>query len=135
MANTTTYPVSGDKTPAAQAQRETHWRRVLDRCGKSGLTRTAFCSRESINESSLSWWARVLRERDETRRPKTATKPRRRKRTRSHFVPVRVIEAVPAVNATPVEVVARGGRVVRVQPGFDVPTLRRVIAALEDLSC
>lgn len=134
MANTTTYPMPGDRTPAAQAQRETHWRRLLDRCQKSGLTRTAFCRREGVSESALNWWIRALRERDQPRRPKRVAKPQRRKHTRSHFIPVRVIEAA-AVNATPVEVVTRSGRVVRVQQGFDAPTLRRVIAALEGLSC
>jgi hypothetical protein len=51
----------------------------------------------------------------------------------SPFVPVRLV-----ANATPaaaVEVVLRGGRVVRVAAGFAAQTLREVVAALEDLPC
>jgi hypothetical protein len=51
----------------------------------------------------------------------------------SPFVPVRLV-----ADATPtaaVEVVLRGGRVVRVAAGFAAKTLREVVAALEDLPC
>lgn len=135
MAIMTAYPGHGDRTPAAQAQRETHWRRVVDRCRKSGLTRSTFCRREGINENALTWWVGVLRERDGARRPVAAAKPKQRHRPRPAFIPVRVIEAAPAASAAPLEVVARGGRVVRIPPGFDPTTLRRVIATLEELPC
>jgi hypothetical protein len=50
----------------------------------------------------------------------------------SPFVAVRLVEdAAPAA----VEVVLRGGRVVRVAAGFAAQTLRAVVAALEDLPC
>jgi len=133
MANTTAYPGHGDRTPAAQAQRETYWRQVVDRCHKSGLTRSAFCRREGINDNALTWWVRVLRERDGTRPPAAGAKSIPRHRPRSAFVPVRVVPTVPVSGAGSMEVVARGGRVVRVQPGFDPALLQRVVAALESL--
>jgi len=133
MASTRAYPGYGDRTPAAQAQREAHWRQVVDRCRKSGLTRSAFCRREGINDNALTWWVRVLRERDRARRPAAAAKSKQRHRPRSAFVPVRVVPAVPASGAGSMEVVARGGRVVRVQTGFDPALLQRVVAALEGL--
>jgi hypothetical protein len=49
-------------------------------------------------------------------------------------VPVRLIEdAAPPASA--IEVILRGGRVVRVSAGFAVQTLRAVVAALEELPC
>jgi hypothetical protein len=48
------------------------------------------------------------------------------------FVPVRLIEE-PSPGATAVEVVVRGGRLVRVAPGFRADTLREVVAVLETL--
>lgn len=135
MAGTRGYPEHGNRTPAARARRETHWRRVLDRCRASGLTRSAFCQREGIDANALTWWVRVLRERDEARRPAADPKRDRRARPLAAFVPVRVIEAVPAANGASVEVVTRGGRVVRLSAGFDPGLLQRVVAALEDLPC
>jgi len=52
----------------------------------------------------------------------------------SPFLPVRLVEDTPPPAAT-VEVVLRGGRVVRVAAGFSAHTLREVVAALEDLPC
>jgi len=51
----------------------------------------------------------------------------------SPFVPVRLVEETACGAA--VEVVVRGGRVVRVAAGFAAQTLRAVVAALEDLPC
>jgi hypothetical protein len=135
MAITATYPAQGDRTPAARTQREMHWRRTLDRWRKSGLNQLAFCQRESVNPNVFNWWVRALRKRDEARSPRTAAQQTPRHRPRPAFVPVRVIEAAPSANATALEVLARGGRVVRVGPDFDPVLLRRVIAALEGLPC
>jgi hypothetical protein len=51
----------------------------------------------------------------------------------SLFVPVRLVEDSPPAGA--VEVVLRGGRVVRVAAGFAAETLRAVVAALEERPC
>lgn len=40
------YPENGDNTPVARAQRETYWRRVIERWKSSGLPKTAFCERD-----------------------------------------------------------------------------------------
>jgi hypothetical protein len=52
---------------------------------------------------------------------------------RSPFVPVRLVEDTPPAAA--VEVVLRGGRVLRVAAGFSAQTLREIVATLEDLPC
>ncbi len=134
MANDNSYPGVGDRTPSARAQREEHWRRVLSRQQQSGLTKAAFCAREQIQPSALSWWARQVSERDAARRK---PKPKKTRRTSRHpsFLPVRVIEAMPAAGTPAVEIVTRDGHVVRVMPGFDAATLRRTVAALEGRSC
>jgi hypothetical protein len=53
---------------------------------------------------------------------------------KSPFVPVRLVDDKPPPT---VEVVLRGGRVVRVTAGFEAQILRAVVAALEegDLPC
>lgn len=135
MANEILYPKVGDRTPSARAQRAEHWRRVLARQQQSGLSMAAFCAREQITPSALNWWARELRKREsEPRKPEP--KKIKRKRRRSAFVPVRVIEAtMPVANGFAVEVLTRDGQVIRVRPGFDAVTLRRAVAALEGRPC
>lgn len=128
------YPRQGNHTPSARAQREEHWRRVLVRQERSGLTKVAFCRREGIGNSALNWWARELRERDGPRRKAAARKAPRQSR-RPAFVPVHVIEAATPASVPAVEVVTRAGHVIRLSPGFDPTTLRRAVAALEGQPC
>lgn len=132
-----TYPRAGDRTPSACAQREEHWRRNLARQQQSGLTAAAFCRREQIRPSALSWWARELRERNGAHRTTATKKTPPRKPNRPAFVPVKVIEATPRVAgpSPELEVVTRGGHVIRLKPGFDAATLRRAVAALEGQPC
>lgn len=135
MANPTTYPHSGDRTPSARAQREEHWRRVLARQQQSELSRLAFCRREGINENAFTWWAQELRRRDQSQQPGNGKTSRRKRAQRAAFVPVHVIQASPRNGFSVLEVVTRSGHVVRVQPDFDPATLRKVIAALEGQAC
>lgn len=132
MANDSTYPSAGDRSPSACAQREEHWRRVLARQRQSGLTKRNFSRREEISESALAWWGRELARRDGAHAPARKRKTRRKTRAaRPAFVPVHVIQALPAATASAIEVVTRGGHVVRLRPDFDPATLRKVVAALE----
>lgn len=131
------YPRSGTRTPEAKARREAHWRRLLQRWKQSGLPKTDFAQREKISPDVLYWWDREIQRRDQGRRPAAA---RSRKRQASPatrhdtFIPVRVIEPTPPAAPSSLEVVA-GGRLVRVRPGFDPETLRRLVAVLEDRAC
>lgn len=137
MANESTvpgYPRAGNRTPSACAQREEHWRRVLARQEQSGLTRAAFCRREGIKDNALSWWAREMRLRGHAGRRATPRNTRRKGASRHSFVPVRVIEEAP-VTASALEVVTRSGHIIRLHPGFDPATLRKVVAALEGQPC
>lgn len=127
------YPPNGSRAPDARARREAHWREVLARWKTSDLSKVDFARRENISKSVLSWWGAEIRRRDRTRQRATARAPEPTPKPmpkRAAFIPVRVIEpAAPAI-----EFVA-GGRTIRVRPGFDPETLRRLVAALEDRSC
>jgi len=134
------YPAHGDRTSGAQRQRREHWQAVLRRWRRSGVDLVEFGRREGINDTTLSWWARKLRMRDcdrvrakATSAPKQKSKPKAA--TESAFARVRVIEAAPRENAIAIEIVTRAGYVVRVRPGFDLPALRRTVAALDGLPC
>ena len=132
-----TYSAPGRLTREAHEQRQQHWRGVIARWRESGLSMAEFCWREGIGDNRLSWWVHRLRapERDDAA-AKAAPKKKPSIAARARFVPVRVIEAPPAAaSAAPLEVVTRGGHVIRLAPGFDPATLRRAVAALEGRPC
>lgn len=126
----TTYPGLGDNSPAARAQRETHWRRLVERWKASGQPKSMFCEREGISDASLHWWLREL-ERRSGRRPgfRPPQKPPAKKAPRPEFVPVQVVPSLQAAVKAVELVVA--GYVVRVVPDFDPETLRRLLDLLE----
>ena len=47
----------------------------------------------------------------------------------------RYFEPVAAPREAPIEIALRGGRTVRVGPGFDEATLARLVAVLEEATC
>jgi transposase len=117
--------------------KERHWRHHVAAWRRSGQSVRAYCAAEGLAEPSFYAWRRALAERErcggtKTRRG-TSADPTAVCDAASAFVPVRLVEEAPAVAA--VEVVLRGGRVVRVAAGFTAETLRAVVAALEDLPC
>ena len=97
--------------------REPHWRRVLARWRRSGLSVRAFCRAEGISEPSFYLWRRKLDQAD----PK---KPA--------FLPVHVVteEAKPPATRD-IEIVLANGRCLRVGPGFDPHTLVTLVDLLE----
>lgn len=124
-------------------QKERHWRRHVAAWRRSGGSVRAYCESEGLSEPSFYAWRRLLSERD----PRGAVRPKRGADVRttrgsraadaaavSPFVPVRLVAETPT-GTSAVEVVLRGGRVVRVAAGFAAKTLREVVAALEDLPC
>ena len=101
--------------------KERFWRRVVQRWQRSGQTIRAYCRTHGLSEPSFYAWRRTLADRDQQRSEAGST---------GLFAPVRLI-AEPAA----LEVVCRGGRVVRVAAAFDPAALRAVVAALEELPC
>ena len=106
---------------ARDERKEQQWRRWIGEWRASGLSVRAFCDRRGLALPSFYAWRRTLE------RPAAGVPA---------FVPVQVVaDGVPA-QAGALEVVLRDGRAVRVAPGFDAATLRRLLAVLEgERSC
>ena len=126
--------------------KERHWRQHVAAWRRSGWSVRAYCDSEGLSEPSFYGWRRVLAERDlraagnGVASDKAAATPAHGRAASatahaavSPFVPVRIVE--DAAPAPAVEIVLRGGLVVRVTAGFMAKTLRDVVAALEDLPC
>ena len=93
------------------------WEGLIREQGESGECVRGFCRRRRLSESRFHWWRRELRSRG--------------------------LEGFAAVTVTDVgdeegrgiEVVGRGDRRIRIRPGFDEETLRRVVGCLEAEGC
>jgi len=136
--STNSYPKPGTRTPEAKARREAHWRTVLNRWRASGLPKTEFARREQISPDVLGWWQTEIQKRDGAMRRKASASEAAQTRWKAvpqpaAFVPVRVVEPLPTPSPAPIEVLA-GDHTVRVRPGFDPETLRRLFAILKDQS-
>ena len=101
-------------------QKERQWRRWIDQWRASGLSVQAFCARHDLAPARFYHWRRVLQRR-------AAEEPA--------FVPVRVVADAVPTQASALEVVLTDGRAVRIAPGFDAATLRRLLAVLEGRPC
>jgi transposase-like protein len=105
--------------------KEQFWRRLLAQWRDSGLSVRAFCRQHRLTEPNFYAWRRILDQRD-------AHGPR--------FVPVRVVpepqppagnDSAPTAQAA-LELLLGPTRRLRIAPGFDAPTLRRLLALLEE---
>lgn len=97
--------------------REPHWRRVLARWRRSGLSVRAFCRAEGISEPAFYVWRRKL-DRADPKKPA--------------FLPVHVVTEEAKQPATrDIEIVLVNGRRLRVGPGFDPRTLVTLVDLLE----
>src|SRR6516225_8691449 len=100
---------------ARDERKEGQWRRWIDEWQASGLSARAFCQRRGLTVASFYAWRRVLR---------------RRAAEKAAFVPVQVVADGVPTQASALEVVLADGRAVRVLPGFDAATLRRLLVVL-----
>jgi transposase len=107
--------------------KERFWRDALRRWRSSGQTIRGFCRDQGLLEVSFHAWRRTIAWRDE-QVPSAMLVERE-----PVFVPLRLTPTVPTANAVPLELVLGSGRIVRVSPGFDAGTLRRLLAVLHDL--
>lgn len=98
-------------------RKEQQWRRWIQNWRYSGLSVRAFCARHGLTPANFYAWRRELQRRN-------AAPPA--------FVPVCVVPDHGSARDGRVEVVLRGGRAVRVGPGFDAETLRQLLAVLEE---
>jgi len=99
-------------------QKERFWRTMLQRWRQSGLSVRHFCVQHGLAQPSFYAWRRTLAQRDALQ-----------------FVPVRVAaDAPPAATTEPtaLELLLDGPRRLRIGPGFDGPTLQRLLALLAE---
>lgn len=114
-----------------------HWRSHVAAQAASGLSGVAYCGEHGLHAKSFYRWRRVF---GGAATPPTIVSPGDGL-ARLVFAEVRVGDSVrvPEVSVADgcarVEVVAQGGRAIRVWPGFDGETLARAVAVLEGLSC
>jgi transposase len=101
---------------ARDERKERQWRRRIEQWRASGLSVRDFCARHRLATASFYNWRRVLERR-------AAAEPA--------FVPVQIVADKGPVQASALELVLADGRAVRVAPGFDAATLRRLLAVLE----
>lgn len=103
-----------------QSAKEQFWRRMLRQWRASGLSVRAFCRLHDLAEASFYSWRRALAQ-CQGEQPT--------------FVPVRVVAEATATDLSPaggLELVLVRGRVLRIGSAFDEPTLRRLLALLEE---
>jgi len=104
------------------SSKERFWRARVRQWRRSGLSVRGFCQEHGLSEPRFYAWRRLLAKRD------AAT---------VRFVPVQVTPAATQATAADssvaaVELVLDAGRRLRVGPGFDGPTLTRLLALLEE---
>ena len=123
------------RRPQRDRSKEQHWRHHLTAWRRSGLTVRAYCRAQGLSEPSFYAWRRTLLERRHTHPADRTADPTHPSPTAaaSAFLPVRLVD--PLAVTPPVEVVLRGGRLLRVTPGFSPATVRELVAVLEDLPC
>jgi len=102
-------------------KKEAYWRRQLVEHRSSGSSVVGFCRRRRIAPHQFYWWKRRLSRLDDQDGAGQAE-------NEPAFVPVRL--PVFSFSAGLIEVVHPGGCVVRIPPGFDADSLRRVLDAL-----
>jgi transposase len=102
------------------SSKEQYWRRMVRLWRNSGLSVRAFCEKHGLSQPSFYGWRRTLAQRDEAA---------------VRFVPVQVVpEPESAAESGPgtLVLVLSTGRRLRIEPGFDGPTLTRLLALLEE---
>jgi transposase len=104
------------------SSKEQFWRRMMRLWRSSGLSVRAFCEEQGFSQPSFYVWRRRLAECDAAAAP---------------FVAVRVAAEPQAPSkadgsAGAVELVLNDGRRLRVGPGFDGSTFKRLLTLLEE---
>jgi hypothetical protein len=110
---------------------EERWRGVFETWQQSGLKPGAFCEQQGFSIGTFSYWRHRIRKLD-------GVAPSYRKREvpphrKQAFLPVRLNAS--SVRPAVIEVVLKGGRMLRVSKGADEALLRMVIGALEGAGC
>ena len=114
-------PRRGARPPWATVRywRDTDARGALAAHRASGLSLAVFARRHGLTVQRLRWWRQRLT-------PAASVTP-----APPQWLPVQLLPELTRRPALPLEVVVRGGQVIRVPAEFDPAVLRRVVAVLE----
>ena len=121
-----------------EAARE-RWRRRIDRWERSGLSAREFCRRAGVSQWSFYHWRRALDGNGRAHvaassgqgRQAKARRPRPMAST-SPFVPIQVVPQAAEIRGGVLEVLLRGGHVLRVAGPCDPAALGALARALAD---
>ena len=129
------------KCKRSRAWRRAWWRAHVDAWRDSGLSGAEYCRRHGLKPHRFYWWRGVFACEDGT--PSKWSGTESPDSTQSSTAvglpsPASVFTEIPIAclpsASCGVEVVLRGERRVRVEPGFDGETLVRVVQVLEELA-
>src|SRR5579863_2324204 len=103
------------------SSKERFWRRMVRQRRSSGLSIRDFCTDREISEPNFYAWRRTIAQRDAEA---------------ARFVPVQVVSDDTAGTnggntGSGLELVLGPGRLLRIGPGFDAATLKRLLPVLE----
>ena len=104
-----------------------YWQAVIRDAARSGMSTRAFCRQRKLKECQFYWWQRRLKE----KRPSVAT-ARGPEDGPASFA---LVSDEPGMAEAGIELLLAGGRRLRIAKGVDEPTLRTVLAALEQPGC
>ena len=109
-------------------ERESHWRAILKRQSKSGLSVRKFCESERISEPSFYAWRRKLRDRENSgARHARSGRQYETPGNDSLFVPVGLLGAPPTL-----EIIHPLGYRIQVTGDVDAVALSRVVEVLDE---
>ena len=109
------------------AEKARYWQAVIRDAARSGMSTRAFCRQRKLKECQFYWWQRRLKEK---RLP--VSSPRSRGDEPASFA---LISGDSGTSDAGIELVLAGGCRLRIAKGVDEPTLRSVLAALEQPGC
>jgi transposase-like protein len=117
--------------PHRRTAKHRQWREHLAAWRRSGQSAREYCRRHALCESLFYYWRRTLEKPQASTPSNSATGAA--SPSNAPFVPVRLI-GPPSTQAV-LELVLRGGRIVRVPNGFAPDALRQLITLAEQLPC
>lgn len=114
-------------TKKQDVEKARYWQAVIREAARSGLSTRAFCRQRQLRECQFYWWQRRLKE----KRPPVS---RLRAPANGPASFALVSDEGGSADAG-IELLLAGGRRLRIAKGVDEPTLRSVLAALEQPGC
>jgi hypothetical protein len=112
-------------------RKQQQWLQHLQRWQNSPLSARVYCQRQHLSEASFYFWKRTLRQRGLLADTLAGHKPRPAKA--ALFVPVAVHPAKASTRR--IDLIAPDGWTVRLAAGFDVDSLRQLLAVLRERPC